>query len=98
MNRQFKRIQAREERRSQQRTTEERRAEREELIRGRRRRGNPREFLREVRQELRKVAWPGRQEVTSYTVVVLVVTTVLTAIVFGMDFVFGRLAFVVFGR
>jgi preprotein translocase subunit SecE len=95
MSRQMKRIQAREERRAQ-RTTDQRRAEREELMRGRRR-TSPREFLREVRQELKKVAWPGRREVVAYTLVVLVATTVLTAIVFGLDYVFGRLVFAIFG-
>lgn len=95
MSRQMKRIQAREERRAQ-RTTDQRRAEREELMRGRKR-TSPREFLREVRQELKKVAWPGRHEVVAYTVVVLVATAVLTTIVFGMDFLFGRLVFTIFG-
>lgn len=47
----------------------------------------PAQFLREVRAELRKVAWPTRTEVINYTVVVLVVTLVLTLITFGMDFV-----------
>jgi preprotein translocase subunit SecE len=51
----------------------------------RRRRTSPAQFLREVRSELRKVAWPDRREVTSYTVVVLVTTLVLTLIVWGMD-------------
>jgi len=46
-----------------------------------------RQFLKEVRAELKKVAWPSRQEVIAYAVVVLVTVTVLTAIVFGMDFV-----------
>jgi preprotein translocase subunit SecE len=47
----------------------------------------PGQFLREVRSELRKVAWPNRSEVTSYTIVVLVTTLVLVAIVWGMDYV-----------
>lgn len=50
-------------------------------------RTSPLQFLREVRGELRKVAWPNRKEVTSYTVVVLVTTLVLTLVVWGMDFV-----------
>lgn len=53
-----------------------------------RRRTSPAQFLREVRSELRKVAWPDRREVTSYTIVVLVTTLVLTLIVWGMDMVF----------
>jgi preprotein translocase subunit SecE len=50
-------------------------------------RTKPVQFLREVRSELRKVAWPNRKEVTSYTIVVLVTTAVLTGIVWGMDYV-----------
>jgi len=48
----------------------------------------PAQFMREVRSELRKVAWPDRKEVTSYTIVVLVTTLVLVGIVWGMDFIF----------
>jgi len=42
-------------------------------------------FLREVRAELRKVNWPGREQIVSYTVVVLVLTLVLTTFVWGVD-------------
>jgi preprotein translocase subunit SecE len=51
---------------------------------------SPKQFLREVRGELRKVVWPNRKEVTSYTIVVLVTTTVLVGIVWGMDEVIRR--------
>lgn len=50
-------------------------------------RTSPGTFLREVRSELKKVAWPNRKEVTSYSLVVLITTIVLTLIVFAMDFV-----------
>jgi preprotein translocase subunit SecE len=53
-------------------------------------RTSPKQFLREVRSELRKVVWPNRKEVTSYTIVVLVTTVVLVAIVWGMDEVIRR--------
>lgn len=53
-------------------------------------RTGPAQFLREVRSELRKVAWPNRREVTSYTIVVLVTTLVLVTIVWGMDEVIRR--------
>lgn len=45
----------------------------------------PRQFLREVRSELRKVNWPSRKELVTYTIVVLVVTVVLVSIVSAMD-------------
>ena len=47
-------------------------------------------FLREVRAELKKVAWPSRQEVFTYTVVVLVSVTFVTLLTFGLDYLFGK--------
>jgi preprotein translocase subunit SecE len=44
------------------------------------------QFVREVRQELKKVAWPTAQETTTFTVVVLIVTVVVTSLTFGFDF------------
>lgn len=46
-------------------------------------------YFREVRQELKKVAWPSREELTTYTIVVAGMTTVLTLLVFGMDWAFN---------
>ncbi len=48
-------------------------------------------YFREVRQELKKVAWPSREELTTYTVVVFGMTTVLTLVVFGLDWGFNKL-------
>jgi preprotein translocase subunit SecE len=48
-------------------------------------RTGPLQFLKEVRGELRKVAWPNRKELVSYTIVVLVVSLVLTILVWGFD-------------
>lgn len=59
-------------------------------------RTSPAQFLREVRGELRKVAWPNRQEVGSYTVVVLVTTIVLTLYVFGLDRIIREAVFNLF--
>jgi preprotein translocase subunit SecE len=50
----------------------------------------PAQFVREVRGELRKVAWPTRAEVVKYSIVVLVAVVLLTALIFGLDFVFGE--------
>jgi preprotein translocase subunit SecE len=63
----------------------------------RKKRVGPRQFLREVRQELKKVAWPTRRELLSYTLVVLVSVIVLTSFVFGLDFVISKGILVVFG-
>jgi len=73
--------------REQRRTADQRSAADEA---GRSERTSVGQFLREVRSELRKVAWPNRKEVTSYTIVVLITTFVLVMIVWGMDEVIRR--------
>ena len=50
----------------------------------------PSEYARQVRGELRKVAWPTRAEVINYSIVVLVALVVLTAIIFVLDYVFAK--------
>ena len=47
------------------------------------------QFLREVRGELRKVAWPTRAETVNYSIVVLVTVVILTAMIYGLDWVFS---------
>ena len=54
-------------------------------------RTSPRQFLREVRSELRKVAWPARKELISYSVVVLVSVSIITLYITGLDYAFGQL-------
>jgi preprotein translocase subunit SecE len=46
----------------------------------------PRQYLSEVRGELRKVAWPTRREVINSTIVVLIAVTVMTTLIFGFDY------------
>ena len=60
-------------------------------------RTKPRQFLKEVIAELKKVAWPSRQEVVAYSTVVLIATIVIAAIIFAMDFVFTKGVFVLYG-
>jgi preprotein translocase subunit SecE len=60
-------------------------------------RTGPAQFLKEVRQELRKVNWPSRNEVLSYTAVVLVTTAALTTIVWGVDWLISNAVLNVFG-
>lgn len=52
----------------------------------------PRQYLREVRDEMRKVAWPGQPEVKRYSIIVIITVVVYTALVGGLDFVFGELS------
>ena len=50
----------------------------------------PAEYARQVRAELRKVAWPTRAEVVNYSTIVLIALVLLTALIFGLDYVFGK--------
>ena len=49
-----------------------------------------RQYLREVRDEMRKVAWPKQPEVTRYSIIVVITVVVYTALVGGLDYVFGQ--------
>ncbi len=53
-------------------------------------RTSPAQFLREVRAELRKVAWPSRAEVVNYSTVVLVTLVILTALIFVLNYAFAH--------
>jgi preprotein translocase subunit SecE len=55
-------------------------------------------FLREVVAELRKVIWPNRKDLISYTVVVLVFVSFMVALVAVLDYVFAKGIFAVFGN
>ncbi|MGC4893895.1 preprotein translocase subunit SecE [Micromonospora sp. DT31] len=54
-------------------------------------------FFREVVAELRKVIWPTRKELLTYTAVVVVFVAVMLAIVAGLDFGFAKAVLWVFG-
>jgi preprotein translocase subunit SecE len=55
-------------------------------------------FFREIVAELRKVIWPTRNELLTYTAVVVVFVTVMTAIVAGFDFLYAKGVLFVFGN
>jgi preprotein translocase subunit SecE len=59
-------------------------------------RTSPRQYLREVRGELRKVAWPTKDEVARYSVIVFITVVVLTAFIFVLDYAFGKAIFYLF--
>ena len=54
-----------------------------------RERVTPPQYMREVRDEMRKVAWPKRPEVIRYSIVVVVTVIVYTALVGGLDALLG---------
>ena len=52
--------------------------------------------MRDVRGELRRVSWPGRDQLRQSTAVVLIIVLTLAAYVAAWDFLFGRLARLIF--
>ena len=50
------------------------------------------QYVREVRDEMRKVSWPTSAEVRRYSIIVLVAVVVVTVYVFGLDSLFGVLS------
>ena len=64
---------------------------------GKRERTKPLQFIKEVIAELKKVAWPTRQEVVAYSIVVVVATVVIATLIFGMDFAFTKAVLALFG-
>ena len=46
-------------------------------------------FLKEVRQELKKVSWPSRQETVKYTLIVIGVSLAVAVFLGGLDFLFA---------
>ena len=56
-----------------------------------------RRFLREVVSELRKVIWPARNQMITYTIVVIVFVTFMVALTAGLDVLFAKVVLTVFG-
>src|ERR1700741_491487 len=56
-----------------------------------RRRATPAQFVREVRDEMRQVAWPSRSELINYTSVVLIALIIMITLIFGLNLPFGKL-------
>jgi len=42
-------------------------------------------FFKDVRRELKKVQWPNRRELTTYTTVVLVTVVTVAAVIWVVD-------------
>jgi preprotein translocase subunit SecE len=100
MNRQMKRMQERAER-QQKRSGVDRQAApattaKRAQVQEKRKRTGVRQFLKEVRQELKRVDWPNRRELISYTVVVLATLIVTTTYVFILDSAFSKMIFSLF--
>jgi preprotein translocase subunit SecE len=60
-------------------------------------RTSPALFLRQVMAELRKVIWPTRRELRTYTIVAMMFILVMVVIVTSLDYAFTKLVFWAFG-
>ena len=54
-------------------------------------------FIREVISEMRKVLWPSRKELITYTTVVIIFVVVMVSLVAGLDVGFAKLTLWLFG-
>jgi preprotein translocase subunit SecE len=54
-------------------------------------------FLKEVVAELRKVIWPTRKQMITYTAVVLVFVAFMVAVIAGLDFALAKGVLALFG-
>ena len=59
--------------------------------------GRPGRFIREIISEMRKVLWPSRNELVTYTIVVIIFVVIMIAIVAGLDIGFAKLVLKIFG-
>ena len=48
-------------------------------------------FLKEVREELKKVTWPSKELVKNATLAVIIFTTILSIYLWGLDLIFKRI-------
>jgi preprotein translocase subunit SecE len=95
MNREMRRLQEREERRQKKQDSGSRAQRKAAALQSRTQETGERRslfarlkhYLHEVRVELRKVTWPTREQMIAFTTVTVITSTVLTGVIFGLDFV-----------
>jgi len=63
-----------------------------------RQRTSPAQFAREVRDELRQVAWPNRSEMANYTAVVVTTLVLMISLIFVLNFGFGKAVLFLFHK
>jgi preprotein translocase subunit SecE len=63
-----------------------------------RKRTTPVQFTREIREEMRQVAWPSRAELINYTSVVVTTLVIMISLIFVLNLGFGKLITLLFSR
>jgi preprotein translocase subunit SecE len=61
-----------------------------DVQRRRTQRTGPRQFFKEIREEMRQVSWPTRPEVINYTMIVFFVLVFMTSLIFGLGYGFSK--------
>jgi preprotein translocase subunit SecE len=64
----------------------------------RRQRTTVAQFAREVRDELRQVAWPNRSEMVNYTTVVFTTLVIMISLIFVLNLGFGKAVLFLFTK
>ena len=59
---------------------------------------NPVTFLKEVREELGKVAWPTREQTIRYTILVIIVAVAVGIFLGGLDYILTGLTAYLLGH
>lgn len=54
-------------------------------------------FLRQVMFELKKVVWPTKEQMVTYTTVVVVFVIIMGLIIAALDFAFVQIVLLIFG-
>lgn len=57
---------------------------------------NPIQFFRQVKQEVKKVTWPTRQEVTRSTIMVIILVAIAATFFFFVDQILGWIVRTIF--
>jgi preprotein translocase subunit SecE len=90
MNREQKRMMQRQGQVGADGAVSSRRTSAQDVKRRRNDRATPREFFRQIREEMRQVSWPTRPEIINYTSIVFFVLVFMTSLIFGLGFGFSR--------
>ena len=62
----------------------------QDVARRRGQRTKPRQFIKEIGDEMRQVAWPTRPEVINYTTIVFFVLVFMSTLIFGLGYGFSK--------
>jgi len=71
-------------------TTTRRATSAQDVSRRRGQRTKPRQFIKEIGDEMRQVAWPTRPEVVNYTTIVFFVLVFMSSLIFGLGYGFSK--------